>query len=173
LAIAELGLQQFHQNLIEIIAFLWLFFCGFNLLEATLPSLVSKTAPADLKGTAMGAYSSSQFMGLFLGGGLGGWFNGQYGESAVFIFCACAALSWLVVAFAMRPPRYWSNLLISLDNLAKQDAQPFLDELMGVAGVQEVRPHFEEAVAYLKVDNQQLDSSRLQQLIAQYTHSPN
>jgi len=169
LAIAELGLQQFHQNLIEIIVFLWLFFCGFNLLEATLPSLVSKTAPADLKGTAMGAYSSSQFMGLFLGGFLGGWFNGQYGESAVFIFCACAALSWLVVAFAMRPPRYWSNLLISLDELAPQDAQPFIDELLGVTGVQEVRPHFEEAVAYLKVDNQQLDNQRLQQLIAQYT----
>ncbi|GAB6141114.1 MFS transporter [Methylosoma difficile] len=171
LAIAELCLAQFHDNLYVIIGFLWLFFCGFNLLEATLPSLVSKTAPADLKGTAMGAYSSSQFMGLFIGGFLGGWFKGEFGETAVFVFCAVAAFSWFVVAFAMRPPRYWSNLLISLDNLAQHEAQAFMDELMKVSGVQEVRPHFKEAVAYLKVDNQQLDKALLQRIITEYTNS--
>ncbi|MGZ8152840.1 MAG: MFS transporter [Methylovulum sp.] len=168
LVIAELCLSQFHQSLVGIIAFLWLFFCGFNLLEATLPSLVSKTAPADLKGTAMGAYSSSQFMGLFIGGFVGGWFKGEYGEVAVFLFCAAAALSWLLVSLAMRPPRYWANLLISLENLDEQNARAFLVELLKINGVEEVTPHFEEAVAYLKVDNQQLDGAQLQQLINQY-----
>ncbi|MGZ8191296.1 MAG: MFS transporter [Methylococcaceae bacterium] len=168
LIIAEIGLSQYHENLFGIIGFLWVFFCGFNLLEATLPSLVSKTAPADLKGTAMGAYSSCQFMGLFVGGLVGGWFNGQYGVTAVFWFCAVAGLSWLLVSLSMKPPRYWANLLISLENLSAQDAGEFVSKMIDVSGVEEVTPYYQEAVAYLKVDNQQLDTEQLQQLISRY-----
>jgi MFS family permease len=168
LIIAELGLAQFHQDLMGIIGFLWLFFCGFNLLEATLPSLISKTAPADLKGTAMGAYSSSQFMGLFMGGLVGGWFNGKFGVTAVFLFCAVAALSWLLISFSMKPPRYWANLLISLDNLNEQEADAFITGMRKIIGVEQVTPHYDEAVVYLKVDNRQLDKVQLQALITQY-----
>jgi len=168
LMLAELGLSQYHQNLFGIIGFLWLFFCGFNLLEATLPSLVSKTAPGDLKGTAMGAYSSSQFMGLFTGGLVGGWFNGAYGETAVFLFCAAAALSWLLVSLRMKPPRYVANLLISVTRLKQQDADRFAAGMLEIVGVEEVTLNFEDEVAYLKVDKQQLDTPRLQALITQY-----
>lgn len=168
LIIAELGLSHSHQNLFGIIGFLWLFFCGFNLLEATLPSLVSKTAPGDLKGTAMGAYSSSQFMGLFIGGLVGGWFNGAYGETAVFLFCASAASSWLLVSLRMKPPRYVANMLIALANLNAQNADRFAADLLEVTGVEEVTLNFEDEVAYLKVDNQRLDTHRLQSLITQY-----
>ncbi len=171
LILAELGLSYSHQHLIGIIAFLWVFFCGFNLLEATLPSLVSKTAPADLKGTAMGAYSSCQFMGLFVGGLVGGWFNGQYGVTAVFLFCAVAGASWLLVSWHMKPPRYWANLLISLDKLSAEEANVFVTQLLTVVGVEEVTPYYQEAVAYLKVDNQQLDKQQLQQLISRYERS--
>jgi len=168
LMLAELGLSQFHQHLVGIIGFLWLFFSGFNLLEATLPSLVSKTAPADLKGTAMGAYSSCQFMGLFVGGLVGGWFNGKFGVTAVFLFCTVAALSWLLVSISMNPPRYWANLLISLERLNQQDANDFVAKLLKINGVEEVTPRYDEAVAYLKVDNQQLDKDQLQALISYY-----
>jgi len=165
---AMLGLAQFHQGLNEIIGFLWLFFCGFNLLEATLPSLVSKTAPADLKGTAMGAYSSSQFMGLFIGGLLGGAFKGEYGETAVFMMCAALLSSWLLVALSMKPPRYLANLLIALENLDRPDADAFAADMLGINGVAEVTLNYEDAIAYLKVDNQRLDTERLQALIIQY-----
>ncbi len=168
LMFAEIGLSFGNQHLAAIVGFLWLFFCGFNLLEATLPSLVSKTAPADLKGTAMGAYSSSQFMGLFIGGLVGGWFNGKFGATAVFLFCAAAALSWLLVSLRMKPPRYWANLLISLENLNEQDANAFVAKMLTIIGVEEVTPHYEEAVAYLKVDNHLLDKEQLQNLITQY-----
>lgn len=168
LMFAELGLSFGNQHLAAIVGFLWLFFCGFNLLEATLPSLVSKTAPADLKGTAMGAYSSSQFMGLFIGGLVGGWFNGKFGATAVFLFCAAAALSWLLVSLSMKPPRYWANLLISLENLNEQDANAFVAKMLTISGVEEVTPHYDEAVAYLKVDNHLLDKEQLQNLITQY-----
>ncbi len=168
LVLAEVGLSQFHDNLIGIVGFLAVFFCGFNLLESTLPSLISKTAPADLKGTAMGAYSSSQFMGLFLGGVIGGWFNGQFGVTAVFLFCAAAAFSWFLVSLTMNPPRYLANMLISLEDLNQQTSDSFVNQLMAVIGVVEVTVHIEEAVAYLKVDSQQLNKDQLQQLLGQY-----
>lgn len=171
LIMAELGLSAVHQNLVGIIGFLWLFFCGFNLLEATLPSLISKTAPADLKGTAMGAYSSSQFMGLFMGGLVGGWFNGEFGVTAVFLFCAAAAFSWLVVSLWMKPPRYVANLLISLEKLSEQGANEFIAEMFKISGVEEITLHYEEALVYLKVDNQKLDKDQLQRLITQYVNA--
>lgn len=169
LALSTLGLSFLHDDLISIIGFLWVFFCGFNLLEATLPSLISKTAPADLKGTAMGAYSSSQFMGLFLGGALGGWFNGRYGVTAVFLFCAVMAFSWFLVSLTMKQPRYLSNMLISLENVSEQTSTVFMSQLLAIAGVVEVTVHHEEEVAYLKVDSHLLNKDQLQSLIAQYT----
>jgi MFS family permease len=169
--LAELGLSEFHQNLFGIIGFLFVFFCGFNLLEATLPSLISKTAPADLKGTAMGAYSSSQFMGLFMGGLVGGWFNGQFGVDAVFLFCAATAFSWILVSLQMKPPRYVANLLISLEKISEQHANEFVAKMLELSGVEEITLHYEEALVYLKVDNQQLDKDQLQGLITQYINA--
>lgn len=168
LVVATLGLSQFSSNLVGIIAFLGLFFCGFNLLEATLPSLISKTAPADLKGTAMGAYSSSQFMGLFIGGLVGGWFKGEYGNTAVFLFCTAALFSWLLLSLSMKQPRYLANLLVSVANITTAQATQMAEEIRQMTGVAECQLHFEEAVMYLKVDNQQLPREQLQQLIDRY-----
>ncbi|MEZ5503318.1 MAG: MFS transporter [Halioglobus sp.] len=82
---------------------LWLFFVGFNYLEATLPSLLSKTVSASSKGTAMGVYSTSQFLGAFAGGAGGGWLLQHLGEPVLTAVClVLAALWWLVV---LRAPR--------------------------------------------------------------------
>jgi len=80
------------------------FFSAFNLLEAALPSLVSRLAPAHLRGAAMGAYSTSQFIGAFVGGTLGGIALGQLGPDGVFVCAAALTLLWLplVVAGARR-----------------------------------------------------------------------
>ncbi|WP_017460190.1 MFS transporter [Dyella ginsengisoli] len=72
-----------------------LFFSGFNLLEASLPSLVSRLAPAELRGAAMGAYSTSQFVGAFVGGALGGYALGRLGPAGVFACAAAMTLLWL------------------------------------------------------------------------------
>ncbi len=171
LVLADLGLMQFSSSLIGIIGFLWLFFTGFNLLEATLPSLVSKTAPGDLRGTAMGVYSTSQFLGAGMGGGIGGWCYGQMGASGVFLFCAIAAFTWFLLSLSMKPPRYWANLLISLEEISEQAANNFAAEIVKLNGVEEVTLHYEDGVAYLKVDNQQLDKNQLQSLISEYVNS--
>lgn len=82
-----------------------LFFAAFNLLEAMLPSLVSRVAPSNAKGTAIGVYSTLQFLGTFVGATAGGWMAQQYGIVAVFGLCVIVAGLWLVVASGMRVPQ--------------------------------------------------------------------
>lgn len=85
------------------------FFAAFNLLEALLPSLVSRTAPANAKGTAIGVYSTLQFVGTFVGASVGGWIAQHHGNTMVFVFCAVVALAWLAVAAGMRVPQRTSG----------------------------------------------------------------
>jgi len=168
LVVANAGFVWLHGDLIGLIACLWIFFCGFNLLEATLPSLISKTAPGDLKGTAMGIYSSSQFLGAFLGGAAGGWLYGEFGPASVFLFSAGVAGSWVLIALFMSPPRYWANLLLSLERIKPEKGEEFSRALLAITGIEEVRLHFEENAAYLKVDNQQLKKDDLSYLLKQW-----
>lgn len=170
LILANIGLSLTASNLYGIVAFLWLFFCGFNLLEATLPSLISKTVPGDLKGTAMGIYSSCQFLGAGFGGALGGWSYGQYGTGSVFVLCAIAAFSWLLLSFSMKPPRYWANLMISLETLGQQEREDFVAAMLKITGVEEITLRSDEAVAYLKIDNQSLKKAELQALLNQHVN---
>lgn len=106
LGIAELLLWFFAQNLLLSAVSLLLFFAAFSLLEAFLPSLVSRTAPPSRKGTALGIYSSSQFLGIFVGGTLGGWLYGTLGLTHVYLFCVVLTGLWFVVAFGMKKPQY-------------------------------------------------------------------
>jgi len=165
IALGELGLFGEHDQLIGLVGFLFLFFGGFNLLEATLPSLISKTAPADLKGTAMGVYSSSQFLGAFLGGLCGGWIYGRWGIGAVFLFCAAMAMVWLLVASFMRAPRHLSSLLLRVGAMEEQEAALMSQRMTEVEGVAEAVVLAVEGVAYLKVDQEKLDRDRLFSLI--------
>ncbi|MCW7538900.1 MFS transporter [Aquabacterium sp. A7-Y] len=87
-----------------LIALMVCFFIGFNLLEANMPSLVSRVAPPAAKGLALGVFNTSQSLGLFAGGLLGGRLAGAWGHSAVFQVCAALAALWLVLAWPMRPP---------------------------------------------------------------------
>ncbi len=161
LALANLGLFEFHQTLTGIVVTLWLFFTAFNLLEATLPSLVSKMAPAQSKGTAMGMYSSSQFLGIFVGGWAGGWMYQHHGFSGVFLFCAGMAGLWLVVALTMRSPSYLSTFLLNVGDIDQARARTLNDALSGIRGVAEAVIIPEDQVAYLKVDNKILDKEAL------------
>jgi MFS family permease len=83
-----------------------LFFTAFSLLEAFLPSWVSRTAPKARKGTALGIYSCSQFLGIFVGGTLGGWLYGSISLLYVYLFCVSLALIWLPIASGMKSPLY-------------------------------------------------------------------
>jgi MFS family permease len=81
------------------------FFAAFNVLEALLPSLVSRIAPAHARGAAIGVYNTAQTLGLFFGGVGGGWIAGHFGASRVFGACAVLSVAWLAMAAGMRAPR--------------------------------------------------------------------
>ena len=102
LVLAQLGFYYSLHSFWGMAVCLVLFFIAFNVLEATLPSLVSKTSPAGAKGTAMGVYTTSQFSGAFCGGLLGGWIHTQFGLSAVYLMGALACSIWLLLASGMR-----------------------------------------------------------------------
>ena len=104
LAAGQLMLAAGGSDRYVVLAALVVFFSGFNIMEASLPSLVTKTAPAGATGTATGIYSSSQFLGIFAGGAIGGWVHQAAGTTAVFFFAAAVAIVWLLVAATMRGP---------------------------------------------------------------------
>ncbi|MEO9041231.1 MAG: MFS transporter [Rhodoferax sp.] len=87
-----------------LIATLFSFFVAFNLMEALIPSLVSRTAPPARKGLALGVYNTAQSLGLFAGGALGGWLAKTWSDEGVFLACAALSLVWLVVAWFIQPP---------------------------------------------------------------------
>jgi MFS family permease len=94
----------FSDSVLAYGAALLAFFVAFNVLEAMLPSLVTRIAPAHARGTAIGVYNTTQTLGLFFGGLAGGWVAQHFGATAVFAGCAAFSALWLAAASAMRPP---------------------------------------------------------------------
>ena len=95
--LSQIGLALFGININFTVIFLVLFFGAFNYLEVLLPSEVSKTTPGNTKGTALGVYSTSQFIGIFVGGLAGGFFYQQFGLISVHLFCLFLAILWLLL----------------------------------------------------------------------------
>jgi MFS family permease len=161
-ALAEFGMAMWHVSFVSIALLLFVFYVGFNLLEATLPSLISKMAPSDSKGTAMGFYSSSQFLGAFIGGAAGGWLQGHFGIGGVLVFCGTVAVLWLLVAASMRSPRYLTTRMLRVGVVDAQQSRVLAQRFTQVRGVAEAVVIGEEGVAYLKVDNHALDEQALE-----------
>ena len=83
---------------------LLIYFVGFNFLEASLPSLVSKIAPGNQKGLALGVYNTSQSLGIFVGGFVGGLITTFYGYSGTFLFCGALIFIWFIFSLNMNIP---------------------------------------------------------------------
>jgi len=137
---------------------LFFFFWGFNLLEAILPSMVSRLAPAASKGSAMGVYNTFQFLGVFFGGFVGGLVYGQKGVTAVFLVCGVLLMGWAWLVFSAPKMRLLDSLVVSLTTDSDQDWQSLLE---AIEGVEEVIIIKGESTAYLKVDKQRLDHHTL------------
>ncbi|HEX3708365.1 MAG TPA: MFS transporter [Pseudolabrys sp.] len=145
-------------NLFVLLAALVIFFSGFNVMEASLPSLITKTAPPDAKGTATGIYSSAQFLGIFVGGIVGGWAHQHGGTAGVFLLTALLALIWLAAAATMAEPNYLTTRLLPLGD-GKADDAGLAARLRQVPGVSEAVVIAEEKLAYLKVDSKIFDAA--------------
>jgi MFS family permease len=151
-------------DLLTLLAALVLFFSAFNVMEATLPSLITKTAPPDAKGTAMGVYSSSQFLGIFVGGIVGGWAHQHAGIAGVFALTAAIAFIWLCAAVTMAQPSYLTTRLVPIAGSSVGDAEKLAASLRQVPGVAEAVVVADEKLAYLKVDSKSFDATMAQAL---------
>lgn len=164
LLLTELFFWELGNSLSALVIGTVIFFTAFNLLEASLPSLISKVSPAGGKGTAMGVYSTSQFLGAALGGILGGWMFQHGGLTTVFLGCAALCALWLAVAVTMREPPYVTSLRMPLSPEALREAG-LTERLKAVPGVTDAVVVADEAAIYIKLDTQILDRSTLERLV--------
>ena len=146
-----------------LVATLLAFFVAFNILEASLPSMISRIAPAQAKGAALGVYNTTQSLGLSIGGVMGGVLAQHFGASAVFALGIGLTLIWLVIAVTMQAP--------AVVALREFFIQPHLDieavraQLAALPGVREAVVVPEKRIAYLKVNLERWDERRLRQLL--------
>ncbi|HFF8524031.1 TPA: MFS transporter [Providencia rettgeri] len=166
LAVAEITLWFSGSQLWIIILGLQIFFIGFNIMEAILPSLISKEAPAGYKGTAMGVYSTSQFLGVALGGIVGGWLYNFEGANTVFIGGLILTILWFVVSLTMKQPPYVSSIRIELPTHLK-NTRALEQKLRAQNGVMEALVVDEELSAYVKVDRKIINREQLEAIIQQ------
>ena len=163
--LALLGLALGLSHFWAIVWALFAYFVAFNLLEASLPSLISKLAPASAKGTAMGVYNTAQALGLFFGGFFGGWLAQHYGYPTVFAFCVGLMAVWLVSTFSMVAPPAIKTRMFRVGTMPADQAALLKAQLAGVSGVVEVAVLAEEGVAMLKVSVRGWDEPAARRLL--------
>ncbi|MDP1549605.1 MAG: MFS transporter [Nitrosomonas sp.] len=148
---------------------LLVFFTAFNLLEASLPSLISKIAPVGAKGTAIGVYSSTQFLGAFVGAAVGGYLFGNYGSSALYTFCGLLLIVWLILAVTMKAPAAVRSKMYHVQEMDLNKSKELSRELAAIPGVYEALVLANERVAYLKVDMKGFDEEKVIKLLGEET----
>ncbi|TYK64255.1 MFS transporter [Colwellia echini] len=165
LAIALFSLWLLPLGLWSLVLSVVLFFTAFNYLEATMPSILSRIAPAGVKGSAMGIYSSSQFLGAFVGGMLGGYIASEFGEHTIFLVMAIVTVLWLLLSFGMKPLKKSKNFSYATKIDNEQQADIIAEQLINMPGVIEATIVHTEAVAYLKVDEKIVDLVAIKALL--------
>ena len=168
--LAQLMFSASIQHFWGIVASLTIYFIAFNVLEASLPSIISKIAPAAAKGTAMGVYNTAQSLGIFVGGAFGGYLSHAFGFASVFIFCSIMMLIWLVLAYSMQSPAAIRTKMYTMsdkaDLMTEAAAVKLKSKLEKIAGVIEVAVLPQERTLILKVDKLQTwDDSQVLKLL--------
>ncbi len=166
LFISTILMSVFVNHFTGIVIALFLFFVAFNLLEATLPSLVSKIAPVGSKGTAIGVYNTGQFLGLFLGGAIGGFLAQHANYGAVFAFSSGLGIAWFMMAISMQTPPAVKTLMFHVDVASAEVADALAGALAQLHGVAEAAVSAEEGTAYLKVSMTDWDAAGARSLLS-------
>jgi predicted MFS family arabinose efflux permease len=169
-AIAVLALTPFWLSLggthrVWLALILAVFFGAFTLMEALLPSLISRLARPESKGSALGVYSTSQFLGIFVGGVLGGLLLGRSGETGVFVLVGVVGVVWLGFFLTLKPPRMLASRLFTVAVANAEQARRLAQELEAVAGVEEAVILAEEGVAVVRIDTAHLDEAALEKIL--------
>jgi predicted MFS family arabinose efflux permease len=148
-----------------LVTALFVFFVGFNLLEALLPSMVSRQVFAGGRGTAMGVYSTCQFLGIFAGGALSGLAMVLYGQLAIFVLCGLVLLVWLLVALGMSVPVIGKTLVFSLNDKGL-GLEKLTDNLLATEGVLDVMIDSSASLIYVKTSPATFNGASFKQVMA-------
>ena len=165
IAAAQIGLLSGMHSIWLITVYLIVYFIGFNVLEASLPSMVSKIAPSDLKGTAMGVYNTMQSVGLFAGGAAGGLLFQKYGFVGVFAFCSTLMLLWLVIAVLSPSPKPVKNLSYPVGSVWQRNQEGLYHALLELEGVEDISFSFDRQTVYIKVLQKGFDQAAAEDII--------
>lgn len=165
IALAQLGLSLGVASFYAVLVCMILYFIGFNVLEASLPSMVSKIAPAGLKGTAMGVYNTAQSVGLFVGGAVGGLIFQHAGIGGVFIFCTLLMLCWLVIAIIAPAPEPVKNILFAVGASWQGRQEALQSMLLQQPAIQSVAFSADGQTVYIKALQQGFDHQAAEKLI--------
>ena len=133
------------------------FFTGFNIMEALLPSLITKVAPANAKGTAAGVFSSAQFVGIFAGGALGGLANAASGTTGVFGLTLIVALIWFAMATTLRLASHYSSFLIQIGSSGTCKIADPIGQLKSVSGFVDAGVEADEGITDTQIDQKRSD----------------
>jgi MFS family permease len=165
LALSQLVLLIWSSDPIIVALALTAFFTGFNIMEASLPSLITKLAPANAKGTATGVYSSAQFLGIFAGGAIGGLASAIGGTTGVFVLTLMAGLFWLVIAATMSRPTSYASYLTRIGGAGPDGVADLTSRLKSAPGVVDAVIAADEGVAYLKIDRTRFDPDEIARIV--------
>ena len=163
--LSQFGLNNLPNNTMVFLGLLVLYFWGFNFLEASLPSMVSKISHAQNRGASMGVYSSSQFMGAFVGGVVAGLLIEKFSVEAVFMFAFVMFLIWFLVALGMQAPTHFESYTVELGRVDRMQAPAVARSLQALPGVAEATVIAEEGVAYLRIDSAKFEEQQLKKTL--------
>ncbi|MGJ8690988.1 MAG: MFS transporter [Thalassotalea sp.] len=165
LALTMVLLASLPGTLTVLVVATLLFFTAFNYLEATMPSMLSRIAPAGVKGSAMGIFTSSQFLGAFVGGLVGGMVAQQYGEQAIFTVMTAFIVLWLIFALGMKPLKKSKSYSFAFVSSSEASTDDLAEKLVAMTGVVEATLVHSELVAYLKIDDKTADVEKIKTLL--------
>jgi len=166
MAVSLLAMAITSQSLIAMFIGLLLYFTAFNFLEASLPAFISMLSPAGAKGSAMGIYSTYQFLGAFCGGILGGLSYKLVGSSGLFLCLAGLMLLWLLISWQMHNPSKIRTHTCTADIQDEKHGALLTEELLTLDGVLEVVIIIEEQTVYIKVNSQVFALNKAQEILA-------
>ena len=165
MAVSLIAMALTHHSIILMFVVMLLFFTAFNFLEASLPAFISMLAPAGTKGTAMGIYSTHQFLGAFIGGILGGLSYKLIGSSGLFLCLAGLMVIWFVLSLGMHNPSKIRTFSFSTTIEDEQNADLLSNQLVALQGALEVVVIAAEQIVYIKANTQIFKQQEAQHIL--------
>ncbi|VFP80137.1 MFS transporter [Candidatus Erwinia haradaeae] len=162
---AEILLWTTDNNIWQALISLEIFFIGFNVMEAILPSLISKQSPAGYKGTAMGIYTTSQCIGVAIGGSMNGWILESIGSHGVFLSNILISIFWLLIGYSLSEPLYLSSLRFTIKD-SMTHAKQIATYLKKKEGVFDILILPKEKSLYVKVDDKIITRKEIEKILS-------